>query len=104
DTALVARSREAGIVVAYQVGSAEEAVAAERAGAGLVIAQGREAGGHVRGTAPLRTLLPEIAAAVHVPVLAAGGLATGRDLVAALGFGAHGIVLGTALIAATESF
>lgn len=104
DTALVARLREAGIVVAYQVGSAEEAVAAERAGAGLVIAQGREAGGHVCGTAPLRTLLPEIAAAVHVPVLAAGGLATGRDLVAALGFGAHGIVLGTALIAATESF
>jgi nitronate monooxygenase len=104
DAALVARLRDAGVAVVYQVGAVAEAVAAERAGAQLVIAQGREAGGHVRGTTPLRVLLPAVAAAVKVPVLAAGGLATGGDLVAALGLGAQGIVLGTALIAARESF
>ncbi len=104
DTRVVARLRDAGITVVCQVGSTDEAIAAERAGADLVIAQGVEAGGHVRGTTPLRVLLPEIVASVRVPVLAAGGLATGADLVAALALGAEAIVLGTALMATDESF
>jgi nitronate monooxygenase len=104
DTRVVARFRDAGITVVYQVGSVDEAIAAERAGANMIIAQGVEAGGHVRGTRPLRELLPETAAAVGVPVLAAGGLATGGGLLTALALGAEGIVLGTALMATRESF
>jgi len=104
DAPLVRRLRDAGIVVAYQVGSVAEAVAAERAGAHVIIAQGREAGGHVRGDTPLQSLLPAVSSAVKVPVLAAGGLSSGADLVAVLALGAQGIVLGTALLAAKESF
>jgi nitronate monooxygenase len=104
DAPLVGRLRDAGITVVYQVGSAREAQAAERAGAQATIAQGREAGGHVRGDTPLQSLLPAVRAAVDVPVLAAGGLSTGTDLVAALALGAEGVVLGTALLAAEESF
>jgi nitronate monooxygenase len=104
NAALVRRLRDAGIVVAYQVGSTVEAIEAERAGAHVIIAQGREAGGHVRGDTPLQALLPQVSAAVKVPVLAAGGLSSGADLVAALALGASGIVLGTALLGATESF
>lgn len=98
------RLREAGILVVHQVGSVDEAIAAERAGVEVIIAQGHEAGGHVRGMRPLRELLPDVAAAVNVPVLAAGGLATGRDLVTAMALGADGIVLGTAMLATSESF
>ena len=104
DPRVVARLRDAGIVVVYQIGSVDEALTAERVGAQLLIAQGVEAGGHVRGVVPLRDLLPAVVHAVHVPVLAAGGLATGADLVTALALGAQGIVLGTALMATEESF
>ena len=104
DAGVVKRFRDAGITVVYQVGSPEEALEAERAGAEAIIAQGVEAGGHVRGTVPLRHLLPAVCGAVKVPVLAAGGLASGADLVIAKALGAAGIVLGTALIVASESF
>lgn len=104
DADAIGRFRAAGVTVLHQVGSVEEAVAAERAGAQAIIAQGREAGGHVRGTTPLRSLLPAIAEKAGVPVLAAGGLATGADLVTARALGAAGIVLGTAFIATPESF
>ena len=101
---LVARLRAAGIIVVCQVGSAAEAQAAEEAGAQVLIAQGIEAGGHVRGDCPLFDLLPEIAARTALPVLAAGGLADGADLAAVLSLGAEGAVFGTALIATVESF
>ena len=104
DPAIVARCKAAGIIVCWQVGSVDEAIAAERAGVDIVIAQGREAGGHVRGTRRLAELLPEVVAAVDCPVLAAGGLASGGDLVVARALGADGIVLGTALMATEEAF
>lgn len=104
DVRVVALLHDAGIVVTYQVGSVDEAVATERAGAEIIIAQGIEAGGHVRGTRRLADLLPEIVNAVRVPVLAAGGLSTGGDLLTAQALGADGIVLGSALLATTESF
>lgn len=104
DTHVVDRLRDAGIVVVYQVGSVEEAVAAERAGAQVIVAQGVEAGGHVRGVTPLRDLLPAVVRAVHVPVLAAGGLARGTDMAIAMAMGAQGVVLGTALMATSEAF
>lgn len=101
---LVQRLRQEGIVVVCQVGSAAEGRAAQDAGADALIAQGVEAGGHVRGTTPLRTLLSELIPEARIPVLAAGGMVDGRDLVEALRAGAQGIVAGTAFLAAPESF
>ena len=69
---LVQRLRDAGIVVVCQLGSLAEVSAVEHAGAQILIAQGVEAGGHVRGDRPLHELLPEIAERTNVPVLAAG--------------------------------
>jgi len=101
---LVQRLRAAGITVVCQVGTSSEARAAQAAGAQVLIVQGVEAGGHVRGTQPLHELLPEVLAATTVPVLAAGGIADGADVATVLALGAQGAVLGTALIATTESF
>jgi nitronate monooxygenase len=101
---LVARLRAAGVIVVCQVGSVVEARAVEQAGAQTVIAQGIEAGGHVRGDRPLHELLPEIAGETELPVLAAGGLVDGADLATVLSLGAQGAVFGTALIATPESF
>jgi nitronate monooxygenase len=102
--AIVRRLKHASIVVVYQIGSVEEAQEAEQAGADILIAQGREAGGHVRGHEPLRKLIPSITAASPLPVLAAGGIVSGRDLFDALSMGAQGAVIGTALMATNESF
>ncbi len=101
---LVRRFCDAGMVVICQVGSAGEGRAAEGAGADALIAQGVEAGGHVRGTTPLRTVLSELVPSCSVPVLAAGGMVDGRDLVDVLRLGAQGVVIGTAFVAAPESF
>jgi nitronate monooxygenase len=101
---VIARLRDAGVVVVCQVGSVKEAEEAQRAGAQILIAQGVEAGGHVRDTVPLWALLPEVIASTDVPVLAAGGLVDGRDLATALRAGAQGVVIGTAFLASPESF
>lgn len=101
---LVRRLREAGVMVVYQVGSIEEGKAAVGAGAQILIAQGVEAGGHVRGDTPLHQLLPGLVSAFDVPVLAAGGIAGGDDIVTALALGAQGVVIGTAMIPTRESF
>jgi nitronate monooxygenase len=101
---VVARAKDAGCLVFYQVGSVEDAVAAERAGADVIIAQGVEAGGHVRGTVTSLVLMPQVVRAVSVPVVASGGFASGESLVAALALGAQGIHCGTAFLATEESF
>lgn len=104
DAEAVAAAAEAGCRVLYQVGSVADAQAAETAGADVIIAQGMEAGGHVRSTVSSLVLLPLVAAAVDVPVVGSGGFATGASLVAALALGAQGIHSGTAFLAAEESF
>jgi nitronate monooxygenase len=101
---VVERAKQAGCLVFYQIGSVADAIAAERAGADVIIAQGVEAGGHVRGRLPLSVLLPEVVAAVKLPVAASGGMTDGADLVAALAQGAAGIHCGTAFLATPESF
>jgi nitronate monooxygenase len=83
---------------ASQCGSAQEAVAAEAAGADAVIAQGVEAGGHVRGTTPLLELVERVLAVVKVPVLAAGGIVDQQG-VREIEAGAVAAVLGTPLSA-----
>ncbi|HEV2562538.1 MAG TPA: nitronate monooxygenase [Rhizomicrobium sp.] len=102
--AVIKRLRDAGILVVHQVGSASEAEEAQRAGAQVLIAQGIEAGGHVRATKPLFETLAEVLAVANVPVLASGGIANGKDVAAVLRRGAQGAVLGTAFLATTESF
>lgn len=101
---IVQRLRSAGVLVVCQIGSVQEAEAAQDAGAQVLIVQGREAGGHVRGLWPLAQLLPAVLAVARVPVLAAGGLSEGADIAAVLALGAQGGVLGTAMIATHESF
>jgi nitronate monooxygenase len=101
---VIGRAKEAGCRVLYQVGSIDYAVAAEKAGADAIIAQGFEAGGHVRGGVSSLVLLPQVVRAVSVPVVASGGFATGESLIAALALGVQGIHCGTAFLATTESF
>ena len=102
--ALIGRLRRAGTIVVCQVGDGTEARAAERAGAHILIAQGVEAGGHVKGRQRLQDLLPELVAKNRLPVLAAGGLIDGADLASVLSLGAQGGVFGTAFVATEEAF
>ena len=99
----IGRVHGAGAHAMVQVGSADEAARAVDAGADVVIAQGVEAGGHVRGTTSTLALVPLVVDRVApVPVLAAGGIADARGIVAALAAGADGAVLGTRFIATPE--
>jgi nitronate monooxygenase len=100
---LVRVVRAAGALAAWQVGSGEEARVAEEAGCDFVIAQGVEAGGHVRGTTGLLPLLDEVLDAVDVPVVAAGGIGTERGMAAALAAGADAVRVGTRFLAAEEA-
>lgn len=97
-------AHDAGVRLVAQVGSVEEAEAAVAAGADAVIVQGVEAGGHVKGTCALSVLLPAAVAAVSpVPVVAAGGIADGRGLAAALLLGAQAASLGTRFLCSREA-
>jgi nitronate monooxygenase len=92
-----------GLKVLIQVGSVEEAVAAAAAGVDAVIAQGVEAGGHVRGTTSIWELLPATVDAVSpVPVVASGGIGDGAGLARALSLGAQAVSLGTRFVASDE--
>jgi nitronate monooxygenase len=94
-----------GALVVVQVGSAAEARAAAVAGADAVIAQGVEAGGHVRGITPVWELLPQVVAAVApLPVLASGGIGDGAGVARALRLGAQGVSLGTRFVASDEAW
>lgn len=100
---LVELAHRGGALVNWQIGSVDEAIAAVRAGADVVCAQGVEAGGHCRGDSPLMPLLCQVLDAVDVPVLAAGGIADARGIAAALVAGASGVRMGTRFIATEES-
>jgi NAD(P)H-dependent flavin oxidoreductase YrpB (nitropropane dioxygenase family) len=101
----VGPAHAAGAAVLLQVGSVEEAVRAAEAGVDGVIAQGVEAGGHVRGTTGLSVLVPAIVDAIApVAVIASGGIADGRGLAAALVLGAQAVSLGTRFVASTEAY
>ncbi|TDY22785.1 nitronate monooxygenase [Paraburkholderia sp. BL6665CI2N2] len=101
---VVKRAKDAGALVLWQVGSLDEALAAQQAGVDAIIAQGVEAGGHVRGRIGIMALLPELTQRLRVPVVASGGFATGGGLIAALALGAAGIHCGTLFVATHESF
>jgi NAD(P)H-dependent flavin oxidoreductase YrpB (nitropropane dioxygenase family) len=103
ERALVDEVHIGGALASWQVGSLDEARTAAAAGCDFIIAQGSEAGGHVRGCVGLLPLLSQVVDAVSVPVLAAGGIATARDVAAALAAGAAGVRVGTRFVASAES-
>ena len=103
DPELVRVVHEAGALASWQVGSVVEAMAAEKAGCDFIIAQGVEAGGHIRGTLGLMPLLAQVLDKVSIPVLGAGGIGSGRGIAAVLASGAAGVRMGTRFIAAAES-
>jgi len=97
------QAHRAGAKVTFMVSGVPDAVRAREAGADVVIAQGTEGGGHV-GWQTTMTLVPMVVDAVApIPVLAAGGIADGRGLAAALSLGADGVLLGTRFLASRES-
>ncbi len=113
DPALVNACQERGIQVMAMVTTVDHARTVERAGVDMIVAQGAEAGGH-RSTwskpptvaavsVGTLTLVPQIVDAVRVPVIAAGGIADGRGLVASLALGASGALLGTRFVATREA-
>ncbi|MEV0825195.1 NAD(P)H-dependent flavin oxidoreductase [Nonomuraea rubra] len=95
--------RRAGITVAVQAGTTREAREAEQAGADVVVARGGEGGGHGRDEVATLPLLQGVLEEVTVPVLAAGGIATGRGLAAVLAAGAAGAWAGTAFLGCAET-
>ena len=94
--------KEAGVVVIPVVASVAMAKMMERGGADAVIAEGMESGGHI-GSQTTMTLVPQVADAVSIPVIAAGGIADGRGIAASFLLGAEGVQMGTRFLVAKES-
>lgn len=101
----VQQAHEAGTRVLIQTGSVDEAVRAANAGVDAVIAQGVEAGGHVRATESLWDVLPRVVKAVEpLPVIASGAIGDGAGIARALRQGAQGVSLGTRFVASDEAW
>lgn len=99
---LIAELKDAGVVVIPSVGARRHAEKVAAWGADAVIVQGGEGGGHT-GEVATTVLLPQVADAVDIPVIAAGGFHDGRGLVAALAYGAAGIAMGTRFLLTSDS-
>jgi len=95
--------KESGTPVVPIVSSAKLARISESLGASAVIVEGKEAGGHLGTDQSVRVLLPEIKKAVKIPVIGAGGVISGRDIVEILSLGADGVQMGTRFAASVES-
>ena len=100
---LVERAHAAGSRVVHQIHTVKQAVQAAERGVDVIVAQGAEAGGE-HGTVGALALIPQVVAAVSpIPVVAAGGIADGRGLAAALVLGAQGVQMGTRFLASAEA-
>ncbi|MEI7471289.1 MAG: nitronate monooxygenase [Chitinophagaceae bacterium] len=96
--------KEKGIKVVHVVSSSKFAIKAEKAGCDAVVAEGFEAGGHNgREETTSMVLIPAVAAAVAIPVIAAGGIATGKQMLAAMVLGAEGVQVGSRFVASEEA-
>ncbi len=100
---VVPRAHELGMKVLSLIGNTSNARRVAQSGADVVVAQGYDGGGHT-GRVGTMSLLPAVIDTVDVPVMAAGGIADGRGLVAALAMGAVGVWMGTRFVASAESF
>lgn len=94
--------KEAGIKVIPVVASVAMAKRMERAGADAIVAEGTEAGGHI-GELTTMVLVPQVVDAVNIPVVAAGGIADGRGMAAAMMLGAEGVQMGTHFVVTREA-
>ncbi|KZM72746.1 NAD(P)H-dependent flavin oxidoreductase [Nocardia terpenica] len=103
DRSWAARAADAGILTATQVYTVADARRAADAGIDVLVARGREGGGHGDPRLPTRPLLEQVLDAVSVPVLAAGGITSAADVADALAAGASGVWLGTRLAVCPES-
>ncbi len=96
--------KDAGIIVIHVVSSLRTALKAEAVGVDAIVVEGVESGGKVgREEVPTISLIPQVADAVDIPIIGAGGLADGRGLLAVLALGAQGVQLGTRFLATDES-
>ena len=95
--------RESGTPIVPVVSSAKLAVLAQKMGAAAVVVEGKEAGGHLGTDRPMRDILPEVRAAVSIPVIGAGGVIDGYDIAATMRLGADGVQMGTRFAASFES-
>ncbi len=102
DKQTIARFKAAGVLCIPTVGALKHALKAVELGADMITIQGGEGGGHTGGV-PSSILLPQVLAAVKVPVIAAGGFSTGRGLASALAAGAAGIAMGTRFLMTSDS-
>jgi NAD(P)H-dependent flavin oxidoreductase YrpB (nitropropane dioxygenase family) len=99
---LIARCKDGGLIVVPSIGAVRHAEKVQAWGADAVVVQGAEGGGHT-GVVPTSLLLPQVAGAVDIAVIGAGGFFDGRGLVAALAYGAAGIAMGTRFLLTKES-
>ena len=95
--------KESGTPIVTMVSSVKAAKLSERLGASAVVVEGKEAGGHLGTDRSMRVILPEIKKAVKIPVVAAGGVITGKDIVEVMKLGADGVQMGTRFAASEES-
>jgi enoyl-[acyl-carrier protein] reductase II len=96
--------KQQGITVVHVVSSSKFALKAQDAGCDAVVAEGFEAGGHNgREETTTMVLVPAVCSAVHIPVIAAGGIATGRQMLAAMVLGADGVQVGSRFVASEEA-
>jgi enoyl-[acyl-carrier protein] reductase II len=96
--------KEKGITVVHVVSSSKFAQKAQEAGCDAVVAEGFEAGGHNgREETTTMVLVPAVTSAVDIPVMAAGGIATGRQMLAAMVMGAEGVQMGSRFVASEEA-
>jgi NAD(P)H-dependent flavin oxidoreductase YrpB (nitropropane dioxygenase family) len=95
--------RESGTPIVPIVSSVKLAKISESLGASAVIVEGKEAGGHLGTDKSMREILPDIKKAVNIPVIGAGGVITGKDIVEAIRLGADGVQMGTRFAASEES-
>ncbi len=99
---LIRRLQDGGVLTMPTIGARRHAEKVAQWGVDAIIAQGHEGGGHT-GAVATTLLLPDVCAAVDIPVLGAGGFHSGRGLVAALAYGASGIAMGTSFLLTKES-
>ncbi len=96
--------KERGITVAHVISSVKFALKAQEAGVDAIVAEGFEAGGHNgREETTTFTLIPMVREKIHIPIIAAGGIATGRAMLAAMVLGANGVQIGSRFVASEES-